>query len=97
MNNLYLCDFETSKYFLFSVRNCEMGISEFTNAKQLPEVFYKKAVLKNFAIFTGKHLYWSRPIARSFTLRGQKIFKKAQLEGRLKQVSLEQYPGHNTT
>ena len=27
--------------------------------KQLPEVFYKKAVLKNFAIFTGKYLCWS--------------------------------------
>ena len=28
--------------------------------KQPPEVFYKKTVLKNFAIFTGKHLYFSR-------------------------------------
>ena len=27
--------------------------------KQLLEVFYKKAVLKNLAIFTGKHLCWS--------------------------------------
>ena len=27
--------------------------------KQPPEVFYKKAVFKNFAILTGKHLYWS--------------------------------------
>ena len=27
--------------------------------KQPPEVFYKKAVLKNSAIFTGKHLRWS--------------------------------------
>ena len=26
--------------------------------KQLPEMFYKKAVLKNFLIFTGKHLCW---------------------------------------
>ena len=24
--------------------------------KQSPEIFYKKAVLKNFAIFIGKHL-----------------------------------------
>ena len=29
------------------------------NKMQPPEVFYKKAVLKNFLIFTGKHLYWS--------------------------------------
>ena len=27
--------------------------------KQPPEVFYKEAVLKNFAIFTAKHLCWS--------------------------------------
>ena len=24
-----------------------------------PEVFYKKAAIKNFEIFTGKHLCWS--------------------------------------
>ena len=27
--------------------------------KQAPELFYKKTVLKNFAIFTGKYLFWS--------------------------------------
>ena len=27
--------------------------------KQPPKVFYKRAVLKNLAIFTGKHLCWS--------------------------------------
>ena len=27
--------------------------------KQTPKVFYKKRFLKNFAIFTGKHLCWS--------------------------------------
>ena len=27
--------------------------------KQPPEVFYKKAILENFAILTGKHLCWS--------------------------------------
>ena len=26
---------------------------------QLPEVFYKKTALTNFAIFTGKYLGWS--------------------------------------
>ena len=29
------------------------------NQKQPPEVLYKKAALKNFAIFAGKHLCWS--------------------------------------
>ena len=27
--------------------------------KQPSEVFFRKGVLKNFAYFTGKHLYWS--------------------------------------
>ena len=27
--------------------------------KQSSDVFYKKAVLKNFAMFKGKYLYWS--------------------------------------
>ena len=27
--------------------------------KEPPEVFYKKAVLKNFSILTGRHLCWS--------------------------------------
>ena len=27
--------------------------------KQLPEVFYKKAIFHNLAIFTEKHLCWS--------------------------------------
>ena len=29
------------------------------NEKQPPDVFDKRAVLKNFAVFTGKHLRWS--------------------------------------
>ena len=37
-----------------------------------------------------------RPFAHSFTLRGHKLFKKGQLQGPLKQLSLEQDPGHNT-
>ena len=37
-----------------------------------------------------------KPSARSFILREQKFIKKAQLQGRLKQVSLEQDPGPNT-
>ena len=38
----------------------------------------------------------SRPFARSITLRGQKFFKKGQLQGCFKQLNLEQDPGHNT-
>ena len=37
-------------------------------------MFYKKAVLKNFANFTGKHLYWSLFLIKlqAFNLRLQK-------------------------
>ena len=37
-----------------------------------------------------------RPYGRSITFRGQKIFKKEQLQGHLKQLNLEQDPSHNT-
>ena len=33
--------------------------------KQPPEKFCKNAVLKNFAIFTGKHLRWSLSLMRN--------------------------------
>ena len=37
--------------------------------KQQPKVLYKKAVLKNFAIFTGKHLCWSLFLIKLQALR----------------------------
>ena len=37
-----------------------------------------------------------RPSAHSSTLRGHKFFKKGQLQGCLKQLSLEQDPSHTT-
>ena len=39
---------------------------------------------------------YSRPPARSITLRGQEFFKKGQPQGRLKQLNVEQDPDHNT-
>ena len=39
------------------------------NQKQPLEVFYEKAVLKNFAIFTGKHLCWSLFLIKLQTFR----------------------------
>ena len=41
----------------FWLRREQLSLSNWQ--KQLPEVSYKKDVFKNFAIFTGKHLYWS--------------------------------------
>ena len=37
-----------------------------------------------------------RSSTRSITFRGQTFFRKGQLQGRLKQLNLEQDPGHNT-
>ena len=48
--------------------------------KQPPEVFYKKAVLSNFAIFTGKHL------CRSLLLI--KLLKRDSIKKRLQQKCL---------
>ena len=42
----------------------EISPIDWYNQKQPTEVFYKKAALKNFATFTGKHLCWS-PQARN--------------------------------
>ena len=38
--------------------------------KQPPEVFYKKAIFKKLAIFTGKHLYWSHLKPTTLIKRG---------------------------
>ena len=65
-------------------------------------MFYKKAILKNFANFTGKHLYWSLFLIKlqAFDLRLQKEtptqvcsceycdnFKNIYLEERLRAVA----------
>ena len=44
--------------------------------------------------FSKQHFY--RHYARSIILRGQKILKKGQLQGRLRQLDIEQEPGHKT-
>ena len=44
--------------------------------KQPPETFYKNAVLKNFAIFTGKHLCWSFFFNKVAGLQGNNFIKK---------------------
>ena len=47
--------YSSSKKFL-TIRNLRHGLNK---QRQPPEVLYKKAVLKNFAKFIGKHLCWS--------------------------------------
>ena len=44
--------------------------------KQPPEIFCKKAFLKNFAIFTGKHLCWSLFLTKLQVLRSATLLKR---------------------
>ena len=45
--------------------------------KQPPDVFYEKSALKNFAIFTGKRLYWRLFLNRNIVkFLGGPILKK---------------------
>ena len=41
-----------------------------------PEVFYKKAILKNFAIFTENHLYWSLFLIKLQAFRPATLLKR---------------------
>ena len=46
------------------------------NKKQPPEMFYKKAVIKNFSIFTGKYLCSSLFLIKLRTFRSSDLQKK---------------------
>ena len=45
--------------FWLRKEGCLTTVTLWNWQKQSPEVFFKKTVLENFAIFTGKHLCWS--------------------------------------
>ena len=46
--------------------------------KHSSEVFYKKAVLKNFAMFMGKYLYWSLLLPKFQAFRPALLKKRLQ-------------------
>ena len=48
---------ETNQFFWVHFRRLQLRLSMLQ--KQPPKVIYKKSVLKNFAMLTGKHLCWS--------------------------------------
>ena len=50
----------------------------FYQQKQPPEVFCKKVALKNFAIFTGKHLCWNLFLIKlqAFRSPGLKLYQR---------------------
>ena len=55
-----LCKLNGSSSEQTTIIKCETtAVRLISLEKQPPEVFYKKAILKNLAIFTGKHLCWS--------------------------------------
>ena len=64
--------------------SCHVILGDFQNwphgEKLPPEVFCKKAVLKTFAKFTGKHLLWSLFSAQVFSCEYCKIFKNTYFE-----------------
>ena len=64
MENVIFCAVKWIKPKLIQLFKASYGFDKvFLNSvfiqKQPPEVFYKKTVLKNFAIFIGKKLGWS--------------------------------------
>ena len=56
MNNLQIF-FDMSKIHYLSLKNKFFKVKLLKIQKQPPDVFCKKGVLRNFAKFTGKHLY----------------------------------------
>ena len=75
-----LCELENfiisiNKTSLF-IWNWKQQMFTMNNEKRPPEVFYKKAVLKNFLIFTGKHLCWSLFLIKLQVLRSAALSKK---------------------
>ena len=57
-------------YFIFQI------ILLTFSQKQPPEVSCKKPVLKNFAILTGKHLYWNLFLKKLQTFKPATLWKK---------------------
>ena len=68
-----------SKFYLqanlVSPVRIDIGVP-YRNQKQPPEVFCKKAVLKNIAMFRGKHLCWSLFLINFQILRPATLLKR---------------------
>ena len=56
--------------------NLKQQMFTMNNKKQPPEMFYKKAVIKNFSIFTGKYLCSSLFLIKLRTFRSSDLQKK---------------------
>ena len=63
----FLINLVKHKFFHVSIAN---------NKKQPPDVFYKKAVLKYFSVFQGKHLCWSLFLIKLSACRSATLLKR---------------------
>ena len=57
------------------IRNLEQHMFTMNNKTQSREVFYKKAVLKNFSVFTGKYLFSSLSLMKLRAFRSATLLK----------------------
>ena len=58
------------------IRNLEQHMFTMNNKTQSREVFYKKAVLKNFSVFTGKYLFSSLSLMKLRAFRSATLLKQ---------------------
>ena len=57
------------------IRNLEQHMFTMNNKTQSQEVFYKKVVLKNFSVFTGKYLFSSLSLMKLRAFRSATLLK----------------------
>ena len=70
-------DTRNMKNINFILKDLQIILSSHKISEKCNEqVFYRNAVLKKFAIFTGKHLYWSLSFNKSAGLQYCKFYKK---------------------
>ena len=70
------------------------GIKGYSNTKKVRnshlQMFFKKGVLKNFAIFAGKYLCWSLFLIKVFYCEHYEIFKNNYFEEHCELLLLEE-------
>ena len=69
------CEFYLKADLIISPFRSDIGVPCWSQ-KQPPEVFFKRAVLKIFALFTGKHLCWCLFLIKFHALRPAALLKK---------------------
>ena len=90
LRNLMCCCFDAENYrvskFWFQYQGFMFDRGKSINKSSHSQMSFKKGVLKNFAIFTGKHLCWSLFLKMTFYLKN--TFKYLFIEKRLQRTHL---------